>query len=265
MATLGFEKCPADQRTTVWMSPTASGAVGITDVAVPLAAELNNTGGTSTVINASASVSWNDYSFGTQASETLNEPSFADAATYQTFGQANYGGSMSFWMPAAYDDNSNLHSLVYDLTDEPGALLDIAVRQDGDVLTSVAAANGDFVSVYRVELDSETNPFTPGESKRRTVDFLQKSEFSHLTIVGAHTITAIPPGSFAAGSKGRIRASVQSRDYTCALQFSTSDATVIDVYPGGFYKVTGTASDAATVTITDVEAGTSTPVSVTVS
>lgn len=266
MATLDYTKLPVDKRTTVWLGPSGGTTLGITDVAEPLAPELNNTGGTSGVQPASQSISWNDWGFGTQASEVLNEPSLADAASYEEFGQENYGGDISYYYPESYDDNSNLHSVIYDLTDLPGQLNDIATRIDGDVETTDAAADGDFVSAYRVQGVAEANPFTPGESKRRTVTYWNKSDFSHFTVVGDHAITAIPPATtpWAVGAKGRIRASQQGRDTTNRLSFTTDDATVIQVYPGGFYEILGADTDTATVTITDQGTGDTVDVNVTV-
>jgi len=266
MSTLDFEKTPSDSNIGVWLGPTATGVLGITDINIPLAAELNNTGGTSGMIKASQSISWNDFDFGTQASETLNEPSLADAATYEEFGQSNYGGGISFYYPEEYDDNSNLHSIIYDLTDIPGEKQDIAIRVDGATDVSVAAADGDFVHTYRVQGEGEQNPFTPGESKRRTVNFIPKSSFAHYTIVGSHAITAVPKAvtPWKTLTTGRLRASVGGRDYTNALSFTTTNAAVVDVYPGGFYRVTGAAAATATINITDTRAGTTVAVAVTV-
>lgn len=262
---LPFEKLFSNKNMTVWMGPTASGALGITDVGEPLADELNNTGGTSGMVNISQSISWNDYSFGMEASETLNEPSIADASTAEEFGQSNFGGSMSFYYARAYDDNSNLHSVTYDLTDVPWTALDVATRLDGEVNYTVPAANGDFVSDFRVQTDGEVNPFTPGESKRRTVSFLPKSDFGAFVVVGDHAVTGLPPATFAAGDKGRIRASQQGRDTTNYLIFTTDDASVIEVSPGGAFEVTGVATDTAAVTITDPVTGDNDVVAVTVS
>lgn len=257
MATLDYTKLPADKRQTVWLGPSGGTTLGITAVAEPLAVEINNVGGTSGVQPASQSITWNDFGFGTQASEVLNEPSLADSASYEEFGQANYGGDISFYYPEQYDDNSNLHSVIYDLTDIPGERQDVVIRVDGDLETTVAAADGQFVSVYRVQGVAEANPFTPGESKRRTVTFWNKSDFSHFTVVGDHAITAIPPATtpWAVGDKGRIRASQQNRDTTNRLSFTTSNAAVIQVYAGGFYEITGAAAATANVTITDPETG----------
>ena len=266
---LDYERLKANNRSSVVdvrIGPSGGTTLGITDLAVPLPAELNNTGGTSGMQKASQSISWNDWSFGLEASETNNEPSLADAASYEEFGQSNYGGDVSFYMPATYDDNSNAHSVIYDLTDQPGTINDISIRIDGDKPVGSDFVNGDYVSAFRAEIGGEANPFTPGESKRRTVSYNQKGDFSHYTVVGPHTIVAIPPATtpWAAGRKARLRASVQGREYTNALEFRSSDASVVDIYKGGFYEVTGTAGDTATITIEDVEAGTSVDVEVTV-
>ena len=74
MATLDFEKLPADQHVTVVIGPSGGTTLGFTDVAVPLAAEWNNTGGTSGVQPASQSISWNDWGNGMKKTETSNEP-----------------------------------------------------------------------------------------------------------------------------------------------------------------------------------------------
>jgi hypothetical protein len=250
---LDYTKRPSDRRTGVWVGPSGGSTLGITDPQQPLAAEINNTGGTSGMQFASDSISWNDFSFGMQESETTNEPSLSDSAAYEEFGQANYGGSISYWLPAEYDDNSNQHSIIYDLTDQPGEINDIVVRVDGDVLATAPAADGDMVSVFRAQGAGEQNPFTPGESKRRTVNYTPRGEFSHFTVVGTHTINAIPAATtpWAAGSKGRLRAAIQGRDVTNMMEFSSSDPTVVNVYPGGFYEVVGDAADAATITISE--------------
>jgi hypothetical protein len=265
-----YERLYANNTNSViglWIGPSGGTTLGITDIAQPAAAELNNTGGTSGIQVAAQSVSWNDWSFGLEGSETNNEPSLADSASYEEFGESNYGGEISFYAPPAYDDPSNPNSVIYDLTDTPGEVNDIAIRIDGDTPGTAPAANGDYVSDFRAEFGGEANPFTPGESKRRTVSYNGKGDFAHYTVVGPHTIVAIPPAvdPWDAGRKARLRASVQGREYTNALEFSTSDPAVVDIdRKGGAYEVTGTAGDSAIITITDPEAGTSATVNVTV-
>ena len=253
---LDYTKLNSNKSHAVWHGPSGGTTLGITDVYKPLAAEINNTGGTSGVINVTPSISWNDWGFGTQASETLNEPSMADAAAFTEFGANNYGGNISYFLPAEYDINADLHSVTYDLTDAIDAKIDVVTRLDGDIDTQQPAANGEFVSVYRVEGGSDQNPFTPGESKRHTRNWFQKSDFSHYVVVGPQTITAIAPATFTAGSKGRIRASQGGRDATGRMAFTTSNASVIDIDAyGGMYSIPAGATGSATVTITDEGSG----------
>lgn len=262
MVELNYAKLPADRHVTFWVGPSGGTTLGITDVDEPTAAEINNTGGTSGMINASKATSWNDFDLGTQASETNNEPSLADAGSYVEFGQANFGGGVSYWLPEAFVDPSNTLSNVYQLTKEKYHLVDAVLRVDGDTLTSEPAADGDFVSVYRLQSGADQNPFTPGESKRRTVTYSPKGDFSHYTVVGTHEIEAIAPATFPVSTKGRIRASQQGRDRTNALRFSTSNANRIVVDPGGFYEVPAGATGTATITITDPGTGDTTTISV---
>jgi len=252
---------------TPYIGPSGGTTLGITDIYQPLPAELNNTGGTSGVIMAAEAISWADWDFGVQDSETNNEPSMADISTYEEFGQYNFGGGISFFQPLMNDDPSNVLSVVKDLT-KVDLDQDIAIRVDGNKSNSTPAANGDYISVFRTTTTAVENPFTPGESKRRTVTFVENGDFAHYTVVGPHTLVASPPATapWAAGKSARILVTVQGRSYTnaTALRFMSSDPNVIQVGPGGVYTVTGTAADTATVTITDTDANTSTTVNVVV-
>lgn len=266
MATLDFTKMRSNKHVTVWQGLTGD-ASGIQDVAEPTAAEINNSGGASGMLNASPSISWNDFDFGIQDAETSNDPSLADEANFEDIGAAQWGGSISYYYPKDYDDNSNNHSLLYDLTDIPLTNIDTVVRIDGHKNNTLTpAGDGDFVSVFRSWTNSETNVTDASEAQRRTVGFLSAGEAAFYTIVGDHSITAKPPTGtpWAEGTKARIRGIVQDRDYTNALSFHSSDADVVRVYPGGFYEVVGDAADTATITITDEGTGDTTSVSVTV-
>lgn len=252
MATLNFEKMSSDRMIKVNIGPSGGSTLGITDIYAPTEAELNNVGGTSGMQPASQTITWATFDFGTQESETLNEPSLADSGSYTEYGASNFGGSMGYFMPASYDDNSNLHSIIYDLTDEKYHIIDVAKRVDGEVRNDTDFEDGDFVSTYRVQSGADANPFNPGESVYREVTYNSKSDFAHYTVVGPQTITLIPPATdpWDAGTKARLRASQGGRDTTNRMTFTTSDATVVQVYPGGFYEVTGSASDTATITVT---------------
>lgn len=257
-----YSRLKSDRHVTVWGGPTGTGAIGITDTATPEAAEINNTGGSSLILNWSPSISWNDYDFGVQESETLNDPSFADASTYTEFGAKNYGGGISFYKPAKWDDNSNNHSLVYDQTDVMWTPMDIVVRIDGEKKTEDAAADGDFVHTFRTIIDGDQNVWGQPDAHRRTVGFLSQGDAEFYTIVGDHTITAVAPTPDV-GDRGRLQGVVQDRDYSGALLYTSSDTEVLVIGRGGHWKAVGAGT--ATVTIEDEAAGTSTTVTVTVS
>lgn len=252
----------SNKNVTVWAGPSGTGAVGITNAATPETAEINNTGGASLMLNQSVSISWNDSDFGIQESETLNDPSYADAATFTEFGAKNYSGSYSYYLPNRFDDNSNNHKLVWDQTKTPRTRMDIVQRIDGETNTTVPAADGDFVSVFRVQTDSDANVWAQPDAHRRTVGFLSRGSAEFWTIVGAHTITATAPTGLTAGSTGRIQAVVGGRDYSSALSFTSSDPAVLLTARGGQFRAV--AAGTATVTIRDEAAGTSTTVEVTV-
>ena len=262
MADINYSKLPADRHVTIWLG-SSEDPLGIEDVVLPTADELNDADG-SGMVNASPSISWNDLDFGLEASETETEPSLADISTYEDFGATNFGGGISFFMPLDYDDNSNLHSVVYDLTDTPGDMITIVKRIDGATLTTAPAEDGDFVSVFRTQISSEANPFNIGESVRRTVGFNSRGDFSHYTIVGDHAIDIVEPsGSYNVGDVGRFRGIVQDRDYTNALQWVSSDSDVIEVTRGGFFRVVGAGE--ADITARDREANEEETITVTTS
>lgn len=258
-----YVKLQSDERIGTFAGPSGA-AFGIQDLDVPTEAEINNTGGISGMIPLAQSISWSDTELpGVRDSEVINEPSMADPATYQEFGPTNYDGSISFFLPDEYDDNSNMNSVVYDLTKTMREVLDFAVRIDGDIDALAPAEDGQYVSTNRMQIRSEANPFNFDESIRRTINLSGKGGFAHYTIVGDHDITIVmPPGSISEGDKGRILAEVQGRDYTNAVTFSSSDPEVLQVYPGGFFEAVGAGT--ATLTVRDRDAGTSETESITV-
>jgi len=265
MATLDFVKLPSDKRIAVWGGPSG-GASGIQELAEPKASEINNEGGSSGMIPFSQSLSWNDTEVpGMRESEEVNEPSLADDANYVEFGPSNYDATLSMFRPRDYDDDSNTHSLVYDLTDlQDWDVLDFAVRIDGDKDALAPAQDGDYVSTSRQRAATETEAYNFEESARRTVGFEGTGGFAHYTIVGEHDLTVESDlDTVSEGDKGRILVSVQGRDYTNALRFRTNNPDVIQVYRGGFYEVVGTGS--FEITVEDEDAGTDTTISGTAS
>lgn len=256
LAPLDFVKLKSDQNVTVAIGP----ANAVANVNAPTAAELN------AMQPIAHALSWQDWDFGIQASETVNEPSFADPANFTDFGAAAYGGGMSMFMPKRYDDASNELSVAYDLTDKPGTLLLIAIRVDGEKRNSTPFADGDYVHVFLAMTDSETNTIQGADALRRTVGLLQQSVFAVYTIVGSLATAPVPASATLAvtvGQSVRLPVTVLGREFTNACEFSSDDPAVATAGRGGI--VTGVSAGTADVTVTNPYTGVTATVAVTVS
>src|SRR5690606_22569248 len=222
-------------------------AGGITDVDDAVISELNAV----TAINASASISVNDTDFGTQASNTTSDPSFADAGNVQDRGASQYGGSVSMYYPKNYDDATNPHSVVYDALDTPRTPGFWVLRIDGETSNSTAIADAQYVSVYEVISDGETNALGGEEAQKRSANFLSRGNLATYTVArsGAAALSVPATATPEPGEKGRFEATLNGRFFGGA-DWSSSDENVIRVWPGGFYTVTGSDTDTATVTVT---------------
>lgn len=254
---LDYKKLPADYHISVAIGPSNA----IADVNAPTAAELN------AMQRIEHALSWSDWDFGIQASETVNEPSFADPSNYTEFGAANYGGGFSMFYPENYDDASNELSLAYDLTDKPGTKLFIAVRIDGNKKNSTPFADGDYIHAFLSEIGAETNSIAGSESLRRTIGLLQQSVFAVYTIVGSKAALPVPKETtvtLAAGASVRVPVKVLNREFTNACRYRSSDATKAMVGSNNGV-ITGVAAGTADVTVTNSYTGATATISVTVS
>lgn len=239
---LDYEKLPTGGNVSWFWVP----AGGLTDVADIQISQVNSPAG----YNLSAAISVADTDFGNQASNTNSDPSFADTGNVQDRGASQYGGGVTFYFPKRYDDNTNIYSIAFDLTDAdrtPGFWVQ---RIDGETPNTGALAAGQYVSAYSVLSDAESATVGGEEAQKRTVNFLNQGNLAVYTVArsaaAALTVTS-PTLSAAAGAKGRFRASLNGRFYGGA-SWSSSDPAVIEVFPGGFYTITGATSDTATVT-----------------
>lgn len=261
-----YVRLKSDKNITLALAPTG-GATGVVNVFTPSETELAY-GGSRAFLNASPATSWNDFDLGVQASETTSDPSLADDSTFEDFGQQNYGGGVSFFYPKFYNDAASDLSNVYDVTEHEWTKMDLVERIDGAKPNSTAIEDGDFVHVMRTITDAEANSLAGADALRRTIQFLSQGEVAVYTVVGAHTLVAVPPATapWAAGKKARLRVTIQDRDVTNmdTISFQTSDPSVVRISRGGFYEVTGTTGGTATITILDEGAGTSEMVAVTV-
>lgn len=254
--TLDFMKLPANGHITVmWALPNA-----FANFKAPTTAELN------AALNLSKSISWNDFDFGMQASNTQNDPSLADKGNVIDRGAAQFGGSISFYYPKSFDDNTSEYSLVYDAFDTPRTRGFIVARIDGNKETSTAFADGDYVHVMEVMTDASTNVITGEEAFRYTVNFLQQGALAVYTVARTGTPAVVVAPTTLASSVGdfdRLAVTVEGREYTNGVKYSSSDTDVARVSEAGV--VSSLSAGTATITATFEATGTSATCAVTVS
>lgn len=253
--TLDYTKTPAAGHITVlWALPNA-----FANWESPTVTELNG------ALNLSKSISWNDYDFGVQASNTVDDPSLADVGNVQDRGAAQYGGGLSFYYPAAYDDNSNTYSLTYDAVSVPRTRGYIIVRIDGAKPTTQPFAAGDYLHVFEVMTDGETNVITGEEAFRYTINMLQQGNLAVYTVARTTTVTVVAtPATLASGvgDAERVNATVNGREYTNGVVWTTDDPAIATVTNAGV--IVGVAAGTATVTATFEATGATDTIAVTV-
>lgn len=244
-------KYPISGSIRIWWAP----ANGLAKPAAPTAAEI------AAAIDISDSISWNDKDFGIQASNTVSDPAITAKGNTQNRGAAQFGGSLSFYYPGKFNDNSNKHSLVWDALHDPGTLGYLIVRVDGLELATTAGtasqpgtaiASGDLVNVYKVETGGYSEEITGEEAFRYTISFLPKGFVKTLAVVRANA-TAVKPiitgaSTATVGDEIVLSATLNGRKYTRGVKWTTTTPTLASVSPNGVVSVTaaGTVSVVAT-------------------
>lgn len=231
-------KVPASGNIRVWWAlPNA-----FANWEAPTAAEIN------ACLDISNSISWNDFGFGIQASNTIDDPAITAIGKVSDRGAAQFGGTISFYYPRDFDDAGSEYSLTYDALDAPRESGFIVWRIDGEEQGTSAAA-GDLVSVAKVITDGYAESITGEEAFRYTVTFLSQGDLAVRTVVGSNTPVVTPSTlSTNAGDIDVLVATVGGRTYTNGVTWTSSDPTVATVSSAGV--VTSVASGSATITAT---------------
>jgi uncharacterized protein YjdB len=225
----------------------------------PTAVELN------ACLDISESISWNDLGFGLQASNTIDDPAITAIGKVSDRGASQFGGAISFYYPGAFGDTSNDYAVTYDALDAPRTLGYIVMRVDGEQTATVAEA-ADLVQVFKVMTDGYAESITGEEAFRYTVSFLSQGDLAVRAVVkGVSAIAVITPATLAivVGAKSRLTATVDGRNYTNGVKWSTSAPAKATVSSAGV--VTGVAAGTANITATYEATGATDVTAVTVS
>lgn len=252
-------KVPASGNIRVWWALPNSFA----NWQQPTATELN----AGTALDVSDSISWNDFDFGLQASNTIDDPAITAIGKVSDRGAEQFGGGVSFYYPGAFGDVSNAYANTYDAMDQPRTLGYLVIRVDGDNAGSPAAAAGDLVSVYKVMTDGYAEVITGEEAFRYTITFLPQGDLAVRTVVkgGSASAVVVTPSTLAsaAGDFDAAVATVGGRVYTNGVKWTSSDSSKASVSSAGI--ITSVAAGTATITATFEATGATDTCEVTVS
>lgn len=218
----------------------------------PTATEINNS------LDISDAISWNDFDFNLEASNELDDPAITAIGKVIDRGYANWGGTISLYYPASFDDATSTFSLAYDALDAPRTKGYMVMRIDGEE-SGVNAEEGDLVHVLKVMTDGYAESITGEEAFRYTVTMLPQGDYAVRTVVAGATAAAVAVSdatlATAAGDVDVLTATWGGRNYTNGLTWTSSDTAVATVRAG---VVTSVATGSATITATAPNAETDT-------
>ena len=210
---------------------------------------------------------WDNFSVGTQASETADAVPIAAKSAVVRRAAANYGGSASFWYPGFRADMTNAAALVYAAFKEVHTSGYIILSVDGEIgepgqpAADFSFANGDYVTVMKIVTDEWDDMITGEDPFYYTRNFLKNGGLAAYTVASATVPVLTLTGTGltgAAGGMGFITAEVNGRDWTRGARYSTSDPAIATVSSTGVVKLiaTGTATITASLpgsTVTETE------------
>lgn len=185
---------------------------------------------------------WDNFSVGVQASDTTDAVPIAAKAATARRAAANYGGNSSFWYPGFRADNSNAAALVYAALKNLRTSGYLALSVDGEIgvagqpASNMTFANGDYVTLMRVVTDEWDDSIVGEDPFYYTRNFLKNGSLASYTVVStAAPVIAVTPSATtgANGTKIYLTSTVNGRDYTRGMTYSSSNTAVATVSPTG--------------------------------
>lgn len=241
---------------------------GFANYKYPTVAELN------AGLELEAVTIWDNFEIGAQASETSDVIPIKAKAVSTRRAAANFGGSASFWYPGVKTDMDNAAALVYAAFKEintPGYIVtsvDGEIGEAGQPASDFTFANGDYVSVYKVITDEWEDMITGEEAFYYTRQFLKYGALSVYTVAGTGAPVIVSTPTTIASSVGDldfITTTLNGRDWTRGVVYSSSDETVATVSATGVVKSLAAGNATITATLPGASVSTTDTVAVTVS
>lgn len=237
---------------TVWWVPT------IANPAAPTPAEI------AAGINLSAAISWNNFELGSSGSADTDDRSIVDVGNATGRGFPDFSATLDFFWEANNTDSTSIYRQAYQTFRTPGINGHLVVRY-GQAAPTVAAAAGDYISVYKFQTDVFSTDTEGDDSVKFEVAFLPQGVLYENVLVKATTLTAAPTTITVTTSSrlGKITATLAGKDVTSSASYVSSNSAVATVSSRGIvvWQSTGT----ATITVSHPGATATATVTVTAS
>lgn len=193
------------------------------------------------VVAASNAISYNDTDFGVQASETLDDPSYAAKGVTLSRGSSNYGGTLSFYYPEEFDDNTNSLSRFYDMLEQRTEWY-VVERIDGELGWQDPWEEGHLGTIFKIMVAGEAQNIVGQDAFRYNITSLPRGEMEVNFVVAESTgevevIIDSIDDTLTVGDKGiatgLVKSGTKERLYTQGLKWSSSDTDVVTVTKNG--------------------------------
>lgn len=217
---------------------------------------------------------WDSFDVGVQASETSDAAPIKAKSNAARRAGANYGGTASFWYPGYRADLTNAAALVYAALKELNTNGFVVISVDGEIGEAgqpdadFSFDDGDYATIMRVFTDEWTDMITGEDPFYFTRNFVKSGLLAHYTVVSTAAPVLDVTGTGltgAAGGLGFVSATVNTREYTRGVIWSSSNPNVASVSPTGVVRRVATGSATITATLPGTTSSTTDTIAVTVS
>ena len=192
---------------------------------------------------------WDSFSVGVQASDTADAVPIAAKANVVRRAAANYGGNASFWYPGYRDDLTNAAALVYQALKELHTPGYVVLSVDGEIgdedqpPSDFTFEHGDYLTIMKVITDEWSDAIVGEDPFSYTRNFLKAGGLAVYTVASTTApvleVTADGATSGDAGDKLFVSGTINGRDWTRGILWTTSDPEVATVSNTGVITLVG--------------------------
>lgn len=184
------------------------------------------------LVNFSAGIKIDGTDFSNEASEQVEDRSFADQAGAQARGPVNASGNIEVYTPGK-GDTTSIEARAYDAFTTPRSKLALVQRLLKPQAQQITP--GDEVNIYRVETDArQHNRNDASRTVGVGLNFEGTALIGYIVPSSTRTApTATISGTVPVNGVGFIDVTYEGRNVTVGATYTVADETVATVTPGG--------------------------------